>query len=55
MLVVYWSAQFIPSGWISVVFGLPSPMTALLAAACLGERSLVPGKLCADTRGAVAA
>ncbi|MGR8935804.1 MAG: DMT family transporter [Gammaproteobacteria bacterium] len=47
MLVVYWASQFIPSGWISVVFGLSPLITALLAALCLGERSLMPGKLLA--------
>lgn len=45
MLAVYWAAQFIPSGWISVIFGLLPLMTALLAAIWLGERSLTPGKL----------
>jgi drug/metabolite transporter (DMT)-like permease len=47
MLAVYWAAQFIPSGWISVIFGLTPLMTALLAAAFLGERSLTLGKLLA--------
>lgn len=46
MLVVYWAAQFIPSGWISVIFGLTPLMTALLAAVFLGE-SLTPGKFLA--------
>ena len=40
MLVVYWASQYIPSGWISVVFG------------CLGERSLTFGKLLAYGLGA---
>ena len=40
MLVVYWGAQFIASGWISVVFGLSPFITALLAAIFLKERSL---------------
>ena len=47
MLAVYWAAQFIPSGWISVIFGLTPLMTALLAAIFLGERSLDLGKLLA--------
>jgi drug/metabolite transporter (DMT)-like permease len=47
MLPVYWAAQFIPSGWISVIFGLTPLMTALLAAIFLGERSLTLGKLLA--------
>jgi drug/metabolite transporter (DMT)-like permease len=44
MLAVYWSAQYIPSGWISVIFGLSPLITALLAAIWLGERSLTLGK-----------
>ncbi|MEI6270468.1 MAG: DMT family transporter [Methylococcaceae bacterium] len=47
MLAVYWAAQFIPSGWISVIFGLTPLMTALLAAIFLDERSLTLGKLLA--------
>ena len=47
MLAVYWASQFIPSGWISVIFGLTPLMTALLAAVFLGERSLTLGKLLA--------
>lgn len=51
MLAVYWAAQFIPSGWISVIFGLLPLMTALLAAIWLGERSLTPSKLLAYVMG----
>ncbi len=51
MLVVYWAAQFIPSGWISVIFGLLPLMTALLAALCLGERSLTLGNVLAYLMG----
>jgi drug/metabolite transporter (DMT)-like permease len=51
MLVVYWAAQFIPSGWISVLFGLSPLMTALIAAIWLGERSLTPGNLLAYVMG----
>lgn len=40
MLCVYWSSQFIPSGWISVIFGLSPLITALMASAWLGERAL---------------
>jgi drug/metabolite transporter (DMT)-like permease len=40
MMVVYWAAQFIPSGWISVLFGLTPLMTALLARLWLGQRDL---------------
>ncbi len=45
MLVLYWAAQFIPSGWISVIFGLTPMLTALLAAIWLQERSLRLGRL----------
>lgn len=51
MLAVYWAAQFIPSGWISVIFGLLPLMTALLAAIWLRERSLTLGKLLAYFMG----
>ncbi|MFZ2727211.1 MAG: DMT family transporter [Methylococcaceae bacterium] len=45
MLAVYWSAQFIPSGWVSLIAGLMPLMTALLAALLLAERSLSMGKV----------
>jgi drug/metabolite transporter (DMT)-like permease len=45
MCVVYWAAQFIPSGWISVVSGLTPLVTALFAAIWLNERSLTTGKI----------
>ena len=51
MLVVYWAAQFIPSGWISVIFGLLPLMTAVLAMAWLGERCLTVGNLLAYVLG----
>jgi drug/metabolite transporter (DMT)-like permease len=51
MLVVYWAAQFIPSGWVSVIFGLLPLITALLAAIYLGERSLTFGNLLAYMMG----
>lgn len=47
MLVVYWAAPYIPSGWISVIFGLLPLMTAILASIWLKERSLTPGNLLA--------
>ncbi|MBD9356256.1 DMT family transporter [Methylomonas sp. EbA] len=51
MLVTYWSAQFVPSGWISVIFGLSPFMTAFMAAAYLKEHSLGWGKLFAYSLG----
>jgi len=53
MLVVYWAAQFIPSGWISVIFGLTPLMTALLVAFWLAERSLTKGKVLSYILGIV--
>jgi len=47
MMAVYWGAQFIPSGWISVIFGLSPFITAILSAVWLGERSLSWDKLLA--------
>lgn len=51
MLCVYWGAQFIPSGWVSVIFGLTPLITALLAAAFLKESSLSFGKVLAYASG----
>jgi len=45
MTSVYWSAQFIPSGLISVLFGLSPVVTGLMAALWLGERLLTPSRL----------
>lgn len=45
MISVYWGAQYIPSGVISVIFGLTPLVTAVLAAAWLGEDSYTPGKI----------
>lgn len=45
MTAVYWGAQFIPSGWISVIFGLTPLMTALIAVFGLGDHKLSLGKL----------
>jgi drug/metabolite transporter (DMT)-like permease len=45
MMPVYWGAQYISSGLISVIFGLTPIMTALLSAYFLGEKSLSPVKI----------
>ncbi|MCG6934565.1 MAG: DMT family transporter [Proteobacteria bacterium] len=45
MMCVYWGAQYIPSGLISVLFGLSPILTGILAAVWLGESGLTPGKL----------
>ncbi len=45
MSCVYWAAQFIPSGLISVVFGLTPVVTGLLAVYVLREQSFTPLKV----------
>jgi drug/metabolite transporter (DMT)-like permease len=45
MISVYWAAQYIPSGLISVIYGL-SPITiGLFAALWLGERFFTPARV----------
>lgn len=41
---VYWSAQFIPSGLISVLYGLTPMVTGLLAALWLQESAFTPAR-----------
>lgn len=45
MLSVYWSSQFIPSGWISVIFGLAPLVTGLMATLWLSENVLTPARI----------
>lgn len=45
MLSVYWGAQYIPSGLVSVVFGLTPIFTGLFAALWLSERAVSPLKI----------
>ncbi|MDH5443968.1 MAG: DMT family transporter [Gammaproteobacteria bacterium] len=45
MSCVYWGAQFIPSGLVSVIFGLTPLLTGLMASLWLGEQGLSPLKL----------
>jgi len=47
MICVYWSAQFIPSGWISVIFGISPIATALMARLWLDGEILTRSKLIA--------
>ncbi|MDD4915134.1 MAG: DMT family transporter [Methylococcales bacterium] len=51
MFMTYWAAQFVPSGWISVLFGLSPFMTAFMAAAILKEQSLGRNKIFAYLLG----
>jgi drug/metabolite transporter (DMT)-like permease len=47
MTSAYWSAQFIPSGWISVMFGISPIVTGLMARLWLGEQGLTPSRVLA--------
>ena len=53
MLSVYWAAQFIPSGWISVLFGLTPIVSGVMAALWLGERSLTAARVVGVLLGVV--
>ena len=45
MSCVYWGAQFIPSGLVSVIFGLTPVLTGLMASYWLDEQGLTPIRL----------
>ena len=45
MSCVYWGAQFIPSGLVSVIFGLTPLITGVMATLWLKEQALTPSKL----------
>src|SRR5512139_2684188 len=45
LLSTYWAARYVPSGLISVIYGLTPLITAILAAHFLHERSLTPIKV----------
>lgn len=51
MSLTYWSAQYVNSGVISVLFGLSPMMTGLGAAYWLEERALAPEKIAAMVLG----
>lgn len=51
MAVTYWGSQWIPSGWVSVIFGLTPVFTAVLAMFWLQEDSLSPLKITAYLLG----
>ena len=53
MSCVYWSAQYIPSGWISVIFGLTPIVTSIMAAVWLSENAFTPAKLLGKFLGIV--
>ncbi len=45
MMASYWAAQQLPSGWLSVMFGLTTLFTGLFAARWLSEQVLTPAKI----------
>ncbi|MDH5612983.1 MAG: DMT family transporter [Gammaproteobacteria bacterium] len=45
MTFVYWAAQFIPSGWIAVIFGLSPVLTSVFATLILHETSFTFGRI----------
>ena len=51
MSFVYWSAQHIPSGWISVVFGLSPIITSVMASLILKDSTLSGMRLAGMTLG----
>lgn len=53
MALTYWSAQFVSSGMISVMFGLSPLITSLGAALWLKEESITPSKLAGMLLGLV--
>ena len=51
MTLVYWGAQYVPSGLIALLFGLSPLITALLSQLFLGENTLSPAKIIASLLG----
>ena len=45
MTLVYWSAQYIPSGWIAVIFGLSPIFTSIFSAFILREKVFTAGRV----------
>lgn len=45
MLLVYWGAQYVPSGWIAVLFGLSPLVTGAFSVLWLAEQAMTPRKL----------
>lgn len=45
MSLVYWSAQYIPSGWIAVIFGLSPVFTSIFSSFILKENVFTAGRI----------
>jgi len=52
MLSVYWASRFIPSGWVSVLFGLAPMVTGVMAAVWLSENVMIPTRIAGMLLGA---
>lgn len=44
-VAIFWGAQFVPSGWLGLVWGVSPFVTAVLSLLLLGERALGPRRL----------
>ena len=53
LFLCYWAAQFVPSGWVSVLFGLSPMMTGVMALIWLGENPFTPTKVSGMVAGVV--
>ena len=53
MSFVYWAAQFIPSGWIAVIFGLSPVLTSIFASLILHESTFTFGRVLGMSMGMV--
>ena len=51
MALTYWSARLLPSGLISVIFGLSPLLAGLFAALFLGEKALTPWRIAGTLLG----
>jgi drug/metabolite transporter (DMT)-like permease len=51
MLLVYWSSQYIPSGWMSVLFGLAPFVTGVMATVWLSEKAFTPARVAGTLLG----
>ena len=47
MTLMYWSAQYLPSGWIAIVFAMTPVMTGIIAHYLLPDKRLTPRKISA--------
>lgn len=53
MMMLYWGAQFVPSGWLGVMFGCIPLYNAVMCALWLGEREFQPLKIAGLATGII--